>query len=294
VKELVAAIEHTLQDAGVPGNMRNIERIGGGDINQAARIETAERYYFVKWHDFTPPRFFECEADGLRLLQSSGAVRVPAVIAAGSIEDSRTAFLILEWIERASGKPGQAAEMLGRQLAQLHRQRQPHYGLGTDNYIGRLPQPNTPTDSWIAFYRDKRLGAQRDLARKNGGMPPHREKLLDAVMNHLHRWIDESQCQPSLLHGDLWGGNWMVAASGEPVIIDPALYYGDREADLAMTALFGGFPPGFYAAYQEAYPLAPGHETRQPLYQLYYLLCHLNLFGETYGGSVDAALRQFS
>jgi fructosamine-3-kinase len=135
--------------------------------------------------------------------------------------------------------------------------------------------------------------AQRDLAAHLGHLPAHRARLLDRLMSRLSEWIDESQCKPSLLHGDLWGGNWMVSAVGEPVLIDPAVYVGDREADLAMSALFGGFPPSFYAAYREVYPLAPGYEDRQPLYQLYYLLCHLNLFGEGYGGSVDNILRRY-
>jgi fructosamine-3-kinase len=294
VDELSAAIEQALREAGHQSAVQRIERISGGDINEAARVETADGRYFVKWHNSPPPRFFDCEADGLRLLQASGMVRVPAVIASGTVEGSTTACLILEWIERASGKAFEAADMLGRQLAAMHRQRQPFYGLDTDNYIGRLPQANTRSESWIAFYRDQRLGVQRDLARRQGRMPVHREKLLDAVMNHLNKWIDETQCQPSLLHGDLWGGNWLVAQDGTPVLIDPAVYYGDREADLAMTALFGGFPTAFYAAYAEAFPLSPGHEIRQPLYQLYYLLCHLNLFGESYGGSVDAVLRKFA
>jgi fructosamine-3-kinase len=113
------------------------------------------------------------------------------------------------------------------------------------------------------------------------------------VIGSLDRWIGEADCQPSLLHGDLWGGNWLVSAAGEPVLIDPAVYYGDREADLAMTRLFGGFPPAFYGAYEEVFPLASGHAEREPLYRLYYLLCHLNLFGESYGGSVDGILRGY-
>jgi fructosamine-3-kinase len=294
MNKLSGAIEQTLRNAGGNGAIRQIERIGGGDINEAARVDTETGRYFVKWHSAPPHRFFICEADGLRLLGGSGVVRVPEVIGHGVVEGSSTAFLVLEWIEQVAGKSSAAAERLGRQLAEMHRLRQPHYGLDNDNYIGRLAQSNTRYESWIAFYRDQRLWVQRDLAVQQGNMPPHREKMLDALMENLHRWIDESQCQPSLLHGDLWGGNWMVAPSGDPVLIDPAVYYGDREADLAMTALFGGFPARFYSAYEEVFPLEAGHRPRQPLYQLYYLLCHLNLFGETYGGSVDTVLRQLT
>ena len=292
---LINALRNPLREAGDDSPIRHATRVGGGDINQAARIETDRGRYFVKWHTAPQPGIFECEARGLGLLADAGAVRVPRVIGHGSVPGSRTAFLILEWIERAgAGKGGRAAERLGRELALLHRKRQATYGLDHDNYIGRLPQPNRTMDSWVEFYRTQRLGAQRDQAAAQGLLPPHRARLLDQVMESLERWIDESHCQPSLLHGDLWGGNWMVAANGEPVLIDPAVYYGDREADLAMTALFGGFPRSFYAAYAEVFPLAPGYNERQPLYQLYYLLCHLNLFGESYGGPVDSILRRYA
>ena len=145
----------------------------------------------------------------------------------------------------------------------------------------------------MSFYRDERLGAQRDLARQRGHLPRERARLLDRLIERLDEWIDERHVQPSLLHGDLWGGNWMVALDGQPVLIDPAVYFGDREADLAMTSLFGGFPPDFYSAYNEVFPFAPGYRERQPLYQLYYLLVHLNLFGESYGPRVDGILRQY-
>lgn len=291
---LQAALLDTLAGAGDGGPLGEVRRVGGGDINQAARVTTSQGDYFVKWHTAPPPAFFEREADGLSRLAASQAVRVPAVVGYGTVPGEKTAFLILEWIDRGGGKHARAAEQLGRQLAGMHLQRQPRYGLPVDNYIGRLPQPNRQTGSWIDFYRAERLGAQRDQAAQGGRLPARRARLLDQLMDSLDRWIDESTCQPSLLHGDLWGGNWMVAADGEPVIIDPAVYVGDREADLAMTALFGGFPGSFYRAYDEVFPLAPGYEERQPLYQLYYLLCHLNLFGESYGGSVDRILHQYT
>jgi fructosamine-3-kinase len=285
-RSLRAAVGDTAVDA--------VTRVGGGDINQAALVTTRTGRYFVKWHNAPPPRFFECEAAGLSLLGAAGAVRVPGVVAHGAVPGSRVAYLILEWIDRDGGGRQRAAERLGRGLARQHAAPQPEYGLDHDNYIGRLPQPNRQTGSWVDFYRTERLGAQRDQARANGLLPAGRAERLDRLMARLDEWIDEEQCQPSLLHGDLWGGNWMVDAAGGPVLIDPAVYVGDREADLAMTALFGGFPPAFYDAYREEFPLAPGYEDRQPLYQLYYLLCHLNLFGESYGGSVDRILRRYA
>lgn len=290
---LTTAISLALRKAGDASPITGVHPVGGGDINQAARIDTESGRYFLKWHTQPPPRFFECEAAGLRMLAEAGAARVPAVVGYGPVPGTTTAFLILEWIETGQ-RTRTAAETLGRALAQQHRARQPHYGLDHDNYIGRLPQPNRPTPSWIEFYRTQRLGAQRDLADRAGLLPQHRARRLDALMASLDRWIDDSSCQPSLLHGDLWGGNWIVTADGEPVLIDPAVYAGDREADLAMTGLFGGFPTAFYDAYREVFPLAPDYNDREPLYQLYYLLCHLNLFGEGYGGSVDTILRRFT
>lgn len=291
--ELQDAIRAALRAAGDAGEIVEWRSVGGGDINEAARVATQHQSYFVKWNAAPPPRFFEMEAHGLQLIQEAGHLRVPAVIAEGSLPLSKTGFLVLEWIQTGA-KTGDSAERLGRQLARQHLHRQPYYGLESKNYIGRLPQPNERHESWLEFYRTQRLGAQRDLAARNGHLPAHRARLLDWLMNSLDRWIDESVCQPSLLHGDLWGGNWMAAADGSPLVIDPAVYYGDREADLAMTALFGGFPSRFYEAYAEVFPLAPGYLDRQPLYQLYYLLCHLNLFGEGYGGSVDGVLRRFA
>jgi fructosamine-3-kinase len=291
---LSTALETCLREAGDPDPIDKVQHVGGGDINQAACITTSQARYFVKWHNAPPPRFFECEALGLRLLAGPGTVRVPGVIGYGDVPGSRTTFLILNWIERGSSKHGKAAEQLGREFAELHLIRQERYGLDHDNYIGRMPQSNTPSDSWVDFYRDQRLGAQRELARQHGRLPAPREKRLNQLMDSLDQWIDESICQPSILHGDLWGGNWMVDSRGQPYLIDPAAYVGDREADLAMTALFGGFPQSFYDAYHEVFPLAPGYAERQPLYKLYHLLNHLNLFGGGYGGSVDGILKQYT
>jgi fructosamine-3-kinase len=288
---LQAAIRDTLREAGDPSPIRVSEVVGGGDINRAARVATGDGMYFVKWHTAPPPDFFKCEARGVSLIGENGSVRVPHVIGHGTVTGERTAFLILEWIDQGS-KTEQAAEILGRRLAEMQRVRQPRYGLDYDNYVGSTPQPNTPSESWLEFFGTRRLGAQRDLAAQSGRLPAQRARLLDRLLGSLERWIDDSACQPSLLHGDLWGGNWMASAAGEPVLIDPAVYMGDREAELAVTTLFGGFPRSFYAAYNEVFPVSPGHEEREPIYQLYHLLNHLNLFGEGYGGSVDGTLRR--
>jgi protein-ribulosamine 3-kinase len=271
------------------GPIRSIISIGGGDVNEAARIETPDARFFVKWNIRPRPRMFEAEARGLNLLAFAEALRIPRVIA---VLD-QPAALVLEWIDPGSSRTA-AAEALGRGLAQQHRSSASTYGLDHDNFIGSNPQRNTPARSWIEFYRDRRLGAQRDLAQRNGYLTPDRMRRLDRVMDRLAQWIDDDAVVPSLLHGDLWGGNYLIDAEGNPVLIDPAVYYGDREAEIAFTELFGGFGARFYAAYQEAWPLDRGYADRRDLYNLYHLLNHLNLFGEGYGGAVDAILRRYA
>jgi len=270
------------------GELRSALPVGGGDINEAARIETDRAAYLVKWNFRPRPRMFEVEARGLKLLAEAKAIRVPQVIA---LIDQPPA-LVLEWIEAGSNKSS-SADALGRGLAQQHRSIGAQYGLDHNNYIGANPQINTPADAWIDFYRDRRLGVQIDIAREHGYLTPDRSRRLDSIVNHLDRWIDPALVVPSLLHGDLWGGNYLIDAHGDPVLIDPAVYYGDREAEIAFTELFGGFGPRFYAAYNEAWPLDRGYADRRDLYNLYHLLNHLNLFGEGYGGSVDAILRRY-
>ena len=284
------ALSDALISIGDATPIRSLDRIGGGDINEAARLVTDRDRYFVKWNPrHLRPRMFEVEARGLRLLASANAVRVPRVVA---VVDQPPA-LVLEWID-SRGSKSDASEALGRQLAQMHRTIGSGYGLDHDNYIGSNPQANRQTNSWIEFFRAHRLGFQMELAHRNGHLTAKRASQIEWLMSRLNEWIDESTCVPSLLHGDLWGGNTMSGPNGEPVLIDPAVYYGDREAEIAFTELFGGFGAKFYAAYNAAWPLAPGYADRRDLYNLYHLLNHLNLFGEGYGGSVDAILRRFA
>ncbi len=286
---LRAAVGRALSSFGDSTLIRSIDRVGGGDINEAARVVTDRDHYFIKWNRRSLPGLFEVEARGLRLLASADAVRVPNVIA---LLDQPPG-LILEWIDSRAPK-SDMSERLGQQLAQMHRALGSQFGLDHDNYIGSNPQANQPSNSWIAFFRDQRLGSQMELARRNGHLTVRRASQIERVMSRLSEWIDETCCAPSLLHGDLWGGNTMSGPNGEPVLIDPAVYYGDREAEIAFTELFGGFGARFYAAYNEAWPLAPGYADRRDLYNLYHLLNHLNLFGEGYGGSVDAILRRYA
>jgi protein-ribulosamine 3-kinase len=215
---------------------------------------------------------FAAEADGLEALRPH--IRVPQVLDRGMRNGK--AFILLEQLDlRRSGDFAQ----LGRMLAALHRQTGPRFGWARDNYIGFTPQQNGWRDDWAEFWREQRMRPQVELAKKNGfavEMPP-----LALLENH--------RPQPSLLHGDLWSGNAGFTANG-PVVFDPAVYYGDRETDLAMSELFGGFPRQFYQAYNAAFALAPGYEQRKHLYNLYHLLNHLNIFGGGYLAQVKATL----
>lgn len=262
----------------------------GGDINQAATFHAGDTHYFVKWNTSAPPEMFPTEAAGLRLLAEPGALRVPEVIAQGDAQvtdhGSAPAFLLLEYIDTGRAHGDATMAVFGSALAELHRTTADQHGLDHDNFIGRLPQPNPKTARWAAFYRDHRIGYQMELARKRGRLPRHREELLTRLMDRLPDLLDDD-IPASLIHGDLWGGNYLVDTHGDAVLIDPAVCFGHREMDLAMSELFGGFSGRFYEAYHAAWP-APDYGDRRALYQLYYILAHLNLFGESYGRRVDS------
>ncbi len=258
---------------------RQRQPLGGGCINQAWRVGDGERDFFVKTNSATVAQsMFEAEAAGLMELAATGTVRVPPPVAHGVA--AGLAFLVLEYLPLGRGGT-RGLEMLGRRLAALHRIPQPFFGWRRDNAIGLTPQPNDRSDDWIAFWRERRLGLQLERAARNGhgGELRRRGEQLLARFEGL---FVAYRPAPALLHGDLWSGNAGCTVDGEPVIFDPACYYGDREADLAMTELFGGFPERFYAAYQEALPLDVGYPQRRTLYNLYHILNHLNLFGGGY------------
>jgi fructosamine-3-kinase len=270
-----------------------VQSVRGGDINQAGRIEIGSVRYFVKFKRAAPPRFFETEALGLKLLHSAGAIRVPQVIRYNDQPDGeRPAYLILEWIDEAQPSHAFAAKF-GHALAALHRHTAPTFGIDLDHLVDGLPQPEPQATSWPAYYRDRRIVPQVERARQLGRLPARREAALRKIIERMDELLAGLNSVPSLLHGDLWGGNYMCAVGDEPVLYDPHTYYGEREAEMAFTELFGGFAPDFYRAYQDAYPLDAGYEYRRPLHQLYHLLVHLNLFGEGYGASVDAVCRRY-
>ena len=252
------------------------EPVPGGCIHQCYRALRDGRPVFVKVNEARFADAFAAEADALGAMRRSGC-RAPEPIAHGSA--GREAYLLLEWLEL--GERGDFAA-LGTMLAAMHRAQGEHYGWERDNYIGSTPQENGGCASWAEFWRRRRLEPQLDLANRNG----HR---LDAPP--VWRLLDGYEPPPSLLHGDLWRGNCAFLADRAPVLFDPALYYGDREADLAMTELFGRLPAEFYDAYNRAWPLESGYPLRKHLYNLYHLLNHLILFGESYLGQVRATLR---
>lgn len=267
--------------------------IGGGCINSTYWVEDGARRFFVKLNRVSGLAMFEAEADGLREIAATGVIRVPHPVCAGVAEDS--AFLVLEAIDFnsgdfSSGRKGRA-EDLGRQLADMHRVSASQFGWRRDNTIGSIPQINTPAGNWPEFWRDRRIGRQLALAASNGyggALQREGERLLAGLDGFFTGYAP----LPSLLHGDLWGGNYAYSASGEPVIFDPAVYYGDREADLAMTELFGGFPAAFHAAYREAFPLDSGYPMRKALYNLYHILNHLNMFGKGYLGQAEGMIEK--
>jgi len=253
--------------------------VSGGDINVAEVLEGGGRRYFVKLNDAARLAMFEAESEGLAEITNSKSVRVPQPICHGAHDTQ--AFLVLEYlnIEHSAGK---SEELLGHQLAAMHRNTTNEFGWRRDNTIGSTPQINTAEHDWLTFYREHRLRVQLDLAARNsagGNLLRHGERLLEK----LPAFFANYQPLASLLHGDLWGGNHAALRDGTPVIFDPAVYYGDRETDIAMTELFGGYSTGFYTAYNEGWPLDAGYRVRKSLYNLYHVLNHFNLFGGGYG-----------
>lgn len=272
------------------GKAFKVERdssVGGGCINSAYKITGQDRReYFVKFNHADKLAMFEAEADGLRELAKAQAVLVPEAIATG-IEDSQ-AYIVMEYLAFGGSDKG-AMRHFGGQLAQLHRSIKDQFGWYRDNTIGATHQPNHWEKDWLSFWRKHRLGYQLQLAERNG----YSQRALakgEKIRDQLDVFFTDYSPPASLLHGDLWGGNYAVSFTGEPVIFDPAVYYGDREADLAMTELFGGFSADFYAAYNEAWPLDAGYKVRKTLYNLYHVINHFNLFGGGYGQQAEGMM----
>lgn len=281
--------EHLSRHLGRPTDVEQAVPVGGGSINDAYRLQTDAGRFFVKVNSADRfPSMFEAEADGLRRLKAAGALRVPEPIAHG--EDHDDAFLLLEWIE--GGLRTEAFwEAFGRGLARLHGHSAERFGLERDNYIGSLKQVNTPEADWPAFFIKHRLEPQLRMARDRRRVEAGMSFRFERLFARLDRLFPAEP--PALLHGDLWSGNFLCDAEGRPVLIDPAVYFGHREMDLAMTRLFGGFDAAFHSAYHSERPLERGWEERIDLCYLYPLLVHVNLFGGGYVQQVEAVLRRF-
>ena len=251
--------------------------VGGGSISSASLIKSKEKTFFLKTNSINHADMFAAEAEGLHELRKPNVIRVPEPICYG--ETGSTTFLVMENLSLSGGNKS-SAEELGSRLAMLHQTKADQFGWFRNNTIGATPQVNSQSNSWVDFYREHRLHFQFSLAVKNG-YGAELKKLGDRLCDNLDVFFKSYQPYPALLHGDLWSGNYAYE-NNEPVIFDPAIYYGDREADIAMTELFGGFPALFYESYNNALKLDDGYATRKTLYNLYHILNHLNLFGSGY------------
>ena len=265
------------------------QSVSGGSINRAAKITTNRGDMLLKWNTNAPDDFFEKEADGLkRLATARTALRIPDVISSGKPVNSRPGFLLMEFIDE--GRSGNSFAF-GQNLAKLHQTDIDQFGLDTDNYIGSLPQSNRRHDNWITFFTEERINPQIQMAVDSGKLSRGILQNWDQLSRKLNEIFPPTK--PSLLHGDLWSGNYLFDSSGSGVLIDPAVYYGHPEMDLAFTKMFGGFSSEFYKGYKSELPLEPGFSERIPIYNLYPLLVHVNLFGGHYTSQFHSTLRKF-
>jgi protein-ribulosamine 3-kinase len=270
--------KHIVAATGAAFTARTVQTLAGGDINAAFRLQDEHNSYFVKLNRPNLVAMFAAEFAGLQDLARTQTLRVPTPIVYG--QSDTHCFLVLEYLEL--GRSSAASNrLLGQQLAYLHQQTQPYFGWHRDNTIGSTLQLNHQSHDWLKFWQEQRLGFQLQLAAKNG-YGGRLQVSGERLCSELAALFTDYTPSPSLLHGDLWAGNAATDKNGSPVIFDPACYYGDREADLAMTELFGGFGSDFYAAYQEVWALHEGYRVRKSLYNLYHILNHLNLFGGGY------------
>ncbi|MEE2599048.1 MAG: fructosamine kinase family protein [SAR324 cluster bacterium] len=272
--------------------VKSTTRVSGGCIADSYKLElNSGKIFFLKLAQRRNYGIINSEAQGLDELKKVSAVNVPKIVS------KDTDFLLLEWIEEGNDSTDLSMEKLGLQFAELHRFHGDRFGFQQDNFIGNSLQKNIPStigsDNWATFYAENRIHFQAELAEKNGYATPEMLILMERLITKIPELLSGTEDKPSLLHGDLWSGNYIVDVSGNPWLIDPAVYYGHREADLAMTSLFGGFSDIFYSAYKSAFPLVPDYAEREPLYQLYHLMNHLNLFGKTYFGQVLSVLKRY-
>jgi fructosamine-3-kinase len=306
---------HISETTGETFSLDHRHSVSGGCINQGYSISSSSRTYFAKINQASQISMFEAEALGLQQMRATQTIRVPEPICWGT--DGNSAYIVLEWLDLGSRGGERAWEEMGRQLAAMHKYTPPNpplarggeepnstllgggeepnstllpgvFGWDINNTIGSTVQINNWTVSWAEFWAERRIGYQLKLARRRGGHFPQGERLLEMIPELLAGY----EPQPSLVHGDLWGGNAGVTSAGEPVIFDPATYFGDREVDIAMTELFGGFPAQFYRGYNKVWPLDGGYERRKNLYNLYHILNHFNLFGGSYESQANQMIKR--
>ena len=278
---------HVSEITGIPFTVQTQQPIGGGCINQAVKVGDTQRAFFVKTNRADRFAMFEAECDGLKEMYESQTIRVPRPICSGVAAGS--AYVVMEYLPLGGRTSTMAWQRMGERLAAMHRVMSDRgFGWHRDNTIGATPQQNQWTADWVGFWRDRRLGPQFELAHSNGGRFPRRDELMNAIP----RLLEGHSPAPALLHGDLWSGNAAITTDGEPVILDPATYYGDPETDIAMTELFGRFPAAFYDAYNAANPLASGYAQRKIFYNLYHIINHFNLFGGSYQSQANRMIDQ--
>jgi len=269
-------------------NIIEIHSVSGGDISEAFKIITPKNTYFLKTNWASSLNMFQTEASALKHISNTNTIKTPKIIAVDTFENH--AFLLMEFIESKSPTSNDF-KTLGLQLADMHNCSADGFGLEQDNFIGTLPQSNTKHKSWCDFYINERLLPQLKIAKQKQLLSDNECPTKGLLLEKLQPLFQN--IKPSLLHGDLWGGNFLISSQGEPYLIDPALYYGHGEVDIAMTKLFGGFGEDFYKSYHNILPKDLHTVQRIDIYQLYYLLVHLNLFGRTYYGSVSRILRKY-
>jgi len=288
---IITQIEQVTHSSFIPSNR---QEVSGGCINSAFILQSKNQSYFVKLNQAHLLEMFKAEFDGLSEIAQTNTIKAPRPILTGVAANQ--AFLVLEFID-ISDKNSQSDTQLGHQLAALHKIQQSFFGWHTNNTIGSTPQINDSSVHWLTFWQSHRLNFQLSLAERNG----YKGRLIQSgnkLSDSLHYFFNSYSPHPSLLHGDLWSGNAAMTTQGKAIIYDPACYYGDRETDIAMTELFGGFSSHFYQAYNKAYPLDSGYSTRKTLYNLYHILNHLNLFGSSYQqqaqNMIDSLLSEIS
>ena len=273
------------QATGKPFEVKDRRSVGGGSISQSYAVTDGTESYFVKFNRASEYEMFAAEALGLKEMYETRTIRVPQPICWGTAADA--AYIVMELLELGRGGGSQVWEKMGEQLALMHYQGiAEQFGWHRNNTIGSTPQVNHWLDNWADFFAEHRIGYQVRLAKRRGANYPDTQRVVQRVRSIL----GDHHPQPSLVHGDLWGGNAAVTKEGEPVILDPATYYGDREVDIAMSELFGGFPSSFYQGYNATWELDAGYEQRKDLYNLYHILNHFNLFGGGYGSQAGRML----